>query len=98
MKHIRILVLVLCACFVSAWAQQPACTHSPFWAEFHKQNMQRWNRCEKVLNVKNVGNLALKWSYATGGGVESSPTVTNGVSVGSWDTSTAFGSTDSTTA
>jgi hypothetical protein len=41
--------------------------------------MHRFNPCEKVLNVKNVGNLGLKWSYTTGSGVESSPAVTNGV-------------------
>ncbi len=81
MKRIRILVLILCAGFVSvAWGQQPqACTTYTPWAEFHMQNMQRWNPCEKVLNVKSVGNLHLKWSYATGGRVESSPAVANGV-------------------
>ena len=80
MKHIRILVLILCACFVSvAWGQQQACTaHTP-WAEFHRQNMQRYNPCEKVLNVNNVGNLSLKWSYTTGDGSSSSPAVANGV-------------------
>jgi hypothetical protein len=87
MKHIRILVLILCACFVSvAFGQLPECKYSPFWGEFHKQNMQRWNRCEQVLNVKNVRNLSLKWSYATGGAVTSSPAVANGaVYVGSTD-------------
>ena len=88
MKRIRILVLILCAGFVSvAWGQQPqACTTYTPWAEFHRQNMQRWNPCEKVLNVKSVGSLGLKWSYATGGRVESSPAVANGVVyIGSWD-------------
>jgi outer membrane protein assembly factor BamB len=48
--------------------------------------MERWNPCEKVLNVNNVGNLSLKWSYTTGGYVWSSPAVANGVVyVGSWD-------------
>jgi uncharacterized repeat protein (TIGR03803 family) len=48
------------------------------WTEFHRVNMQRWNPDEKVLNVKNVKNLSVKWSYNTNG-VESSPVVANGV-------------------
>ena len=80
MKRISILVLILCACFVSvAWGQQPAGKCYNSWAEFHRYNMQRWNPCEKVLNVNNVGNLGLKWSYTTGGDVASSPAVANGV-------------------
>ena len=72
--------LILCACFVPvAWGQQPAGKCSNSWAEFHRYNMWRWNRCEKVLNVKNVGKLGLKWSYATSGYVTSSPAVANGV-------------------
>jgi outer membrane protein assembly factor BamB len=80
MKHIRTLVLILFACFVSvAWGQAPAGKCYNSWAQFHRYNMYRWNRCEKVLNVNNVGNLSLKWSYATGGAVQSSPAVANGV-------------------
>jgi len=41
--------------------------------------MMRWNPCEKVLNVNNVGSLSLKWSYMTSGYVYSSPAVANGV-------------------
>ena len=41
--------------------------------------MQRWNPCEKVLNVRNVGKLGLKWRYTTGLNVFSSPAVANGV-------------------
>ena len=41
--------------------------------------MQRWNPCENVLNVNNVGNLGLKWIYATLDRVQSSPAVANGV-------------------
>ena len=40
--------------------------------------MERWNPCEKVLNVHNVGNLQQLWSY-NAGKVESSPAVANGV-------------------
>jgi len=78
MKIIRTSVLILCACFVSvARGQQPACYNS--WAQFHRYNMQRWNRCEKVLTVTNVKNLALKWKYATGFIALGSPEVANGV-------------------
>ena len=86
MKPVRISVLILCAGFVSlAWGQKPTCKAYTPWAEFHRHDMTRWNPCEKVLNVKNVGKLGLKWSYATGG-VDSSPAVANGVVyVGSYD-------------
>ena len=80
MKHIRTLVLILCACFVSvAWSQEPAGKCYNSWAEFHRYNMQRWNRCEKVLNANNVGNLGLLWSYYTVGAMLSSPAAANGV-------------------
>ena len=82
MKRISIVawISISLACFVSvASAEEPACKHSPFWAEFHKENMERWNQCETVLNVHNVGRLGLKWRYGTGSGVVSSPTVANGV-------------------
>jgi hypothetical protein len=45
MKRINLVVLILSVCLVSvSWGQQPTCQFSPFWAEFHKQNMQRWNQ------------------------------------------------------
>jgi PQQ-like domain len=48
--------------------------------------MERWNPCEKVFNIHNVGNLTLKWSYTIGNQMDSSPAVANGVVyVGSWD-------------
>ncbi len=49
------------------------------WREFHGANMVRFNQFENVLNVNNVRNLGLKWSYATGRGVFSSPAMANGV-------------------
>src|SRR5208337_3884510 len=81
MKRIRILVVILCACFVSAaWGQQQqACKANTPWREFHRYNMERWNPCEHVLNVNNVGNLHRKWSYKTGNVVDSSPAALNGV-------------------
>jgi outer membrane protein assembly factor BamB len=80
MQRISILVLTLSAAFASvAWGQQLVgkCTNN--WTEFHRPNMVRWNPCERVLNVNNVGSLGLKWSYTTGLEVYSSPAVTNGV-------------------
>src|SRR5580692_3426354 len=87
MNRISRVALILCACFVSvAWGQQPAGTCTNNWTEFHRPNMRRWNPCEKVLGVNNVGNLSLKWSFATASGVYSSPAVANGVVYfGSWD-------------
>src|SRR5580692_5681627 len=80
MNRISRVALILCACFVSvAWGQQPVGKCSNNWTEFHKANMQRSNPCEKVLGVNNVGNLVLKWSYATGSRVQSSPAAANGV-------------------
>jgi glucose dehydrogenase len=87
MKNIRILVLILSACFVSVvWSQQSASNPRADWTEFHRPNMMRWNPYEHVLNVHNVRNLGLLWSYATDGPVYSSPAVANGVVyVGSLD-------------
>ena len=78
----RVLVIsILCGCFVSvASTQQAAGTCSNNWTEFHLSNMQRWNPCEKVLNVNNVGSLGLKWQFGTiFGPFLSSPAVADGV-------------------
>jgi outer membrane protein assembly factor BamB len=87
MNRISRVALILFACFVSvAWAQQPAGKCINNWSEFHRTNMERSNPCEKVLGVNNVGNLSLKWSYATGDVVDFSPAVAKGVVyVGSLD-------------
>ena len=78
MVCVRLVALILCAGFASvAWGQQPAGTCINNWTEVHRTNMERWNPCEKVLSVNNVGNLGLKCSYATIGGVYSSPAVVN---------------------
>jgi putative pyrroloquinoline-quinone-binding quinoprotein len=80
MKPIRILVLILCAGFVSvAWSQQATCNAHAGWAQFHRNNMRRSNPCEKVLNIHNVGNLSLKWRHTFADLVYSSPAVANGV-------------------
>jgi len=60
------------------------------WTEFMRDNMQRWNPYETVLNVNNAGGLQLKWIFDSklpGGIIEnSSPAVVNGVFyVGSYD-------------
>ena len=80
MKRLSISILIVCACFVPvASGQQPAGKCYNSWGEFHRYNMWRWNRCEKVLGVKDVGKLSLKWSYATGYLVDPSPAVADGV-------------------
>ena len=65
MKRISLVVLILCASVSVAWGQQRAGKCSNDWTEFLRPNMERWNPCETVLTVNNVGNLALKWSFAT---------------------------------
>jgi hypothetical protein len=80
MKRIGVVVLILCAGFVSvAGGQQPLCKHPSPWGEFHRHNMMRWNPCENVLNTHNVGKFGIKWSYEAGGFLDSSPTVANGI-------------------
>ena len=87
MKPVPTVVLIFFACIVPVVrGQQPTCEAPTPWAEFHRPNMRRSNPCEKLLNVHNVGSLALKWSYTTGNVVDSSPAVTHGVIyVGSTD-------------
>ena len=36
------------------------------WTEFHRDNMQRWNPYETVLDVGNVGSLQVKWKRSVG--------------------------------
>ncbi len=80
MKWIRISVLILCACLVAtASGQQSTGNVRNNWSEFHRPEMQRYNPYEVTLNVQNVPSLQLKWSYATGNSVVSSPTVAKGV-------------------
>jgi outer membrane protein assembly factor BamB len=80
MKSIRIAVLILCACFVSVgWAQPPEANALNNWSQFLRTNMQRSNPYETVLNVHNVGQLRLKWSYQTNSPLYSSPAVANGI-------------------
>ena len=50
------------------------------WPQFHNTNMQRSNPYETVLNVKNVGDLRLKWIYSLNAeGDAPSPAVADGV-------------------
>ena len=58
-------------------AQTSTTDTSPDWTQFHRNNMQRWNPYETVLDVNNVGSLKLKWSYPSVS--TSSPAVVNGV-------------------
>jgi outer membrane protein assembly factor BamB len=76
----RVIFVLLLVCLASAaWSQPRNCTVYIGWRQFHGVNMHRGNPCETVLNVNNVGNLTLLWSYATGKKVWSSPAVGNGV-------------------
>jgi outer membrane protein assembly factor BamB len=81
MKRISIVVLILCGCLLpgGAWSQPLTCKLPTSWSEFHRKNMHRQNPCEAVLNVHNVGKLTLKWGYAAGNYVDSSPAVATGV-------------------
>lgn len=49
------------------------------WKQYLNDNTERWNPYENVLTVDNVGSLQAKWIYDTGGSVESSPAVANGM-------------------
>ena len=94
------LWLMLAVANTSAQAQTPnavpnaAVTPSPGdWTQFLRDNMQRWNPYETVLNVNNVGNLQLKWKFDLGSmaGQFSSPAVANGVVyVGSSDNDSVY--------
>jgi len=82
MNRISRVALILFACFASvAWGQQRTAKCSNSWSEFLRPNMERWNPCEKVLNVNNVGSLSLKWRHKIGSVrfSSSSPAVVNGV-------------------
>jgi outer membrane protein assembly factor BamB len=73
MLAIAPLWLTLAAACTSAHAQtsddaavsstSAGTTPSPAdWTQFHRDNMQRWNPYETVLDVSNVGRLKLKWT------------------------------------
>jgi outer membrane protein assembly factor BamB len=81
MKRISLAFLILCVCFISAsWAQTITCPPSVNWTEFLTTDMARYNPCEMVLSVDNVGSLQLKWTAKTfTDRVDSSPAVVNGV-------------------
>jgi len=75
------LWLMLVAADTSANAQT---TSSPAdWTQFHRDNMQRWNQSETVINASNADSLKLKWKNPIGtynmSGIQSSPAVVNGV-------------------
>jgi outer membrane protein assembly factor BamB len=79
-KPLHILPLLLAVSIPStALGRDLTCKQHDPWAEFHKYNMRRSNPCEKVLSVKNVAGLTLKWSYPLGEFAESSPAVAMGM-------------------
>ncbi len=54
------------------------------WTQFLRDNMQRWNPYETILNVNNVGGLKLLWKNPVNppssfAGISSNPAVVNGV-------------------
>jgi hypothetical protein len=56
-------------------AQMPFTVYTN-WAQFHfAPNHSGLNPYENVLSATTAGNLGLRWSYTTGGAVESSPAV-----------------------
>ena len=69
MLAIAPLWLMLAAANTPAYAQtsdnvrtKRDLTPSPAdWTQFLRDNMQRWNPYETVLDVNNVGSLQLKW-------------------------------------
>jgi hypothetical protein len=61
MLAIAPLWLMLATANTSAHAQTSASTPScADWTQFLRDNMQRWNSDETILNVNNVGSLKLK--------------------------------------
>ncbi len=59
---------------------QVAFTVRTDWAQFHfAPDHTGFNPYENVLNPETVGNLTTHWQYTTGGYVNSSPTVANGM-------------------
>src|SRR5579862_5475064 len=50
------------------------------WSEFHRGPQHHgYNPAENVLDVSSAGGLQLRWKAATGGNVNSSPAVVNGI-------------------
>ena len=79
MKRIRILILILCACFVSvAWGQQAASTCHKLDTVPRGQHAAL-EPVRKSAQRQQCWEAQLKWGYATGGFVYSSPAVVNGV-------------------
>src|SRR5215469_1436674 len=79
---------LLAAANTSAYAQtsdDPSSTASSSpadWTQLHRDNMQRWNPYETVLDVNNVGSLHIMWKNPNGTYVlqqQSAPAVVNGV-------------------
>ncbi len=95
MLAIAPLWLMLAAANTSAYAQtsdnvsNASATTTPApspadWTQFLRDNMQRWNPYETILNVNNVGGLKFLWKYpvnppSSPAGTSSNPAVVNGV-------------------
>ena len=82
MKRISVVFLILCTCCVPAtWSQNVTCPAHVNWTEFLTVDMARYNPCETVLGVDNVGDLTRLWTSFSGS-MEGSPVVVNGVVYG----------------
>jgi outer membrane protein assembly factor BamB len=81
-SFLAIAPLWLMLAAASTFANAQATSSPADWTEFHRDNMQRWNPYETVINVSNADSLHLKWKNPIGkyaNGIESSPAVVNGV-------------------
>ncbi len=69
-----------CLAEVSGSHKKPAAPHTlTDWPEFHRLNMARYNPYESILSIDSVKSLWVKWSLPTGGIINGSPAVANGV-------------------
>lgn len=49
------------------------------WAQFHRDNMERWNPYENTLTAANVGGLQMKWAHTIPGTIYTTPAYAGGV-------------------
>ncbi len=64
----------------------PARAASGDWPTYLHDLQRTASGSDTILSAANAGQLALKWTFATGGPIASSPAVVGGtVYVGSWD-------------
>jgi len=70
----------MCVILLATGSKRLSAQANQDWPEFLNNNMERWNPYETVLNVNNVENLAVEWTFsATDSAVTSGVAVVNGV-------------------